>query len=976
ILDKRQIYEAECEYALPIYDGCNPVPFEFGKFAYWESTEEYPDNEELFNSQSLVINETDIPDSIRDEFEEYFVESTSNGDYTLSQDTDFRCKPIRHFKFPDSKISSFMTTEFISPFQRSLIFPIGVTIDTEVINAFLDIAVSQGLIEQSFRDKINKFEILRGDRTLNRSIVAKGLLYDTYKYKEQGQDIYYPNYPYNDLGNDILNYEDSNRNNVTPHPFGGDENNRFTFHSPDVHFNRPTIPSEVSIEGFQYGNSRGNFAEVRGHSEWVILGSDAYSTATALAIAEVALESAIKVGELIVEASQGYWVIAGFANGTGAAGAGIGTATAIALGVAIIADAVMKVGKYRYEWLTIFRDNGQPKNFAHYYTSEGYYNFFRPNEVEGQMLRGLATSKYLKSGRYNITEENTGKKISFNNIDRESSLYLSFGDLFAFEYPDEYKFYDNYNVDSNSNSRFIASEALACASGRSREIERQIASPYVSIKSYIPNQYGDLEGIKWISTGHCGDLENMDECKSIFGGDTFISRFSLKRKVPLFLVTAMNQAPLTPFTYLPYTNLGSTRFYCDYDTQQETSVSGQIFPELGSEYNFDCLTGGNGFYVRPPSKFYLYYYGIPQFLVESEINLNYRYSRKEIHENFYPNFGDYNEWTQEEVVSIKKDNEYHYNNTYSKNTTMTGAKMLPSTYSQELYDCLYDSPNGVIYSLQDSSEQDITDPWLIYRPLDFHQFPTSAGKLIDLKGIESAQILGRFENQVILFNAIDTLRDRLTPESQELGSAGIFANRPLEFKRTDLGYAGTQHTTMVSCEFGHFWADAKRGQVFQVDQNGKNLKEITTGLRNWFKEHLPFKVLRNNVEGLTDADLDNNFKGLGLTMGWDSRYKRVFLTKRDYIVQRPVFYECNNLYSSEERDQIIDDYVGQGFTYEGIENCELKFTRESEVSLDDDTDIYAIFDTTSMQQADGVAASDALQNWFSDFQSNNPTFAG
>lgn len=94
---------------------------------------------------------------------------------------------------------------------------------------------------------------------------------------------------------------------------------------------------------------------------------------------------------------------------------------------------------------------------------------------------------------------------------------------------------------------------------------------------------------------------------------------------------------------------------------------------------------------------------------------------------------------------------------------------------------------------------------------------------------------------------------------------------------------------MVSCEFGHFWVDLRRGQVFKVDSNGRNLTEVTPGLRNWFKEHLQMKIICSRIYNAdTDAelsyyDIDNKFFGIGLSMGWDNRFKRVLITKRDYI---------------------------------------------------------------------------------------------
>ena len=52
-----------------------------------------------------------------------------------------------------------------------------------------------------------------------------------------------------------------------------------------------------------------------------------------------------------------------------------------------------------------------------------------------------------------------------------------------------------------------------------------------------------------------------------------------------------------------------------------------------------------------------------------------------------------------------------------------------------------------------------------------------------------------------------------------------------------------------------------------------------SGMRNWFKQHLPFKIQKY----FKDIDIDNNFNGVGISMGWDSRFRRLFITKKDYI---------------------------------------------------------------------------------------------
>ena len=354
--------------------------------------------------------------------------------------------------------------------------------------------------------------------------------------------------------------------------------------------------------------------------------------------------------------------------------------------------------------------------------------------------------------------------------------------------------------------------------------------------------------------------------------------------MPLFLTDAMGLAPLLPFNYFQYRNIDTLQYYVNYEVNtSQFSLGTFLFPDNRTETgNMDCFV--DDFYVKPPSKFYLYYYGIPYFLVESVINSELRYGKREQHERFYPQVSDYVDWTQEQNVSIREPNTFFYNDIYSRGSSISRHRVLPEDYDIDIYDCLFDSPNGVIYSLPDNSESALSDPWLVFRPLDKFEFPTSYGRLIDLSFIESSQLLGRFENQVVLYNKLNPFADGTNPNSANLGDGALFKQRPQEYNSTDLGYSGTQHKAKVSCEYGHFWADAKRGQIFQLQPNGAGLGEVTQGLRNWFKEHLPFKILKSNIAGLTSEDLDNAYNSLGITMGWDARYRRVFITKKDYKV--------------------------------------------------------------------------------------------
>lgn len=900
---KEQEYKRTCYYEDLDEKICEGSPFEEGMFSYVESVETYPDNVELYNSARLGITE-EMFDSVVDRYknnpELEWEDRVYSGDSKTVKDvfvdnfgvrsnffpfnqiefidnlkTDFTCKPIRHFKFPHNETSPFLYTNENLEFQDTFIFPLGVTIDKTIVNIFLDIAVETGLMTQQQRDEIVYFKIKRGDRTIEKTIVSKGLLTDVIRYKDIDGSRYFPNFPYNSMYRKELLSRDGYSIN---HPFLGRYNNKFVFNSPEVDFGMVSDPTEITVDGFQYGDEEGQVNKVEDHAKMVLLTQLAINTADRMASTESTFEVLSQIAELGIGAAQaasggGFSGFSGIAAGGVAAGF---VATVVALRAPMISD---RTAELRNKWIDIFKKQGIGNNFAHYIASVGNYNNYSSNTLENSRVRRVKKAVTLKEGVYNIHEPVTTDSgddsgyMKVNNIDREKSLFLFLGPssrVDSLYYTKEFSSIDTSNTEPNVS--FIK-----------ETFGNRVANLYASIKVWKPDQYGEIGNIKWIDVTGCHFLTEPGPA-SFFGGDTFISKYAYKRKFNFFLVSSLNQADFTPFKYSHYFNIGRPKYFIDYETEH-AKYGKSIITTPSSDWN---LTQQNyeerGNYVTD-GWFYHYQYGIPYFFVESTINCWNRYAGTEPWENFYPNVGDYIEWTQEKLVSIRRPNVLRYNYAYSLSGMAKSNNLLPNNFVSKFYNCTNNSPNGVMYSAQDVSEKQKMDPWLIYRNFDFYNFPTSNGKLIDLVNIESTQILGLFENQVSLFNAIDTLKERVSPETKELGTGGIFAQRPIDFSRTELGYGGTQHKVSVSNEFGHFWLDARRGQVFQVNPNGQGLVEITQGMRNWFKEHLPFKVLKGKIDGLSDLDVDNPFKNIGITMGWDSRYKRVFITKLDYIVK-------------------------------------------------------------------------------------------
>jgi hypothetical protein len=883
-------YVATCTYKQPIVSSCKASPYKKGDFAYWESEETYPDNVHLYNSTDIKIKVSDFSNlQIKEKFEEYFTDGTNTeGNYIWKEDdlkevTDFTCRPIRHFKFPDNEIAPFISTNITKPMADSIIFPLGITINEKVIVDFLNIAEKNKLITKQDRENIKSYEIVRGDMNEDRSVIASGLLYDMRQYYDSAarRTIHYSNYPYNSYRDDIFNL-DSNGTPIT-HDGWGEQNTRYTFHSPETDYYKLTTPSEVSLQGFIYGNSKINFDEVRGHSKWVMLSGRAKDRAGYLAGLEVAAEIAIQAAQAASNAQ--VW----FVGGPGSTGSSLGIpafASAAIIAAFGIAESVFKWGKYRYEWLNTFRNLGTPHNFAYYQFSEGKYNTIGFGQTEGQKLRGLNVGKFLMEGMYTNTNPATGVTTQINNLHRERSMYLDLGNH-PIVYPPTYKNYDKSNT--NSSLTYLGENGLS-QTGRSSDIFRNIASPYVNLRNFLPAQHGFINSVVWLYTGYRGDLTDpKSECLSIFGGDTYITRHTLKKKMPQFLVDATDLEDKTPFNYYQYNNIGrNPRFYVSYNLNKnvENSPSG-IFPDIDDDEVMDNFSSDDNYRV-PPSKFYLSHYGVPNFLCESRINSALRYGKLQPDQNFFPNIADIGDWTQEENVSIRRPNQFYYHSLYSKPIeSLRGTVALSAQYDPEVSAKRNNQLNGILSSMPDNSENSLTDPWLIYRPLDIFEFPTDYGKLKSVTQLENEAILTRFEHTNVIYNKVDyTNDDGQSPSRIFIGGTSTFQRRSASFVNAEIGFGGTQNTTWVSCEAGHFHVDAKRGQVIQVMSGGQGSEEISSviggkpsGMRNWFKQHLPFKILKH----FKDIDIDNNFNGVGISMGWDSRFRRVFITKKDYI---------------------------------------------------------------------------------------------
>lgn len=881
------------------------TPYEEGRFGYIESVNTYPDNKYLFDANQLNITESAVDEKLLSRyggdfnifdtqggsFKEIFKMNFGNeNSFVDVSKIDFTCKPIRHFKYPSNQKTSFISQDNEGGMSDTFIFPLGYKLDSRVVNIFLDLAVGK-LLTQEERDNIVSFKIKRSDRFGEETVLAKGLLTDILSYNDTDGMNYFGNFPYNDLGEKTFITAANNRK--IKHPYQGKQNNKFLFNSPEIDYGRTFNPTEVFVEGVQTGSFSRRIGQIEEAQKMVIVTRQGLNLAHTLGAAESAFEFTSQIADLTIQAlgAGGGGDLLGIQGGISKAAA---LAVVATVGILRATTVSNRTAELRNKWVQIFKDSGIGYNFNYNITSLGEYKSFYQGTNTNSIIRKLSKSTVVTSGMINILDVDSGGTLKLNHLDREKSLYLTTGSNInrdSLVYPDILEGYDD------------SSKELSIQSDNSED-NGLIANLYVTLGAYNPNQYKDLGSINWVDSTKYQSLKEDVNQEISFGGDIYISKYSYRKKFPYFLTNTLKLTSDTSIKYSRAFNIGKVKYYVDYNSEELRKGASEV-TYVGSITNLQNIEEG-GKYVTG-GRFFHYEFSNPVFYVESTINNWFRGQGKDFESSFYPKTMDFTTPLQK-LSNLDKDyNRFVYNDVYSMPTFLKPGRFInykdynPIKSLAEAY-----RPNTVIYSNQDTLLRGSTDPWLVFKHLNQYEFPPKNGRLTKLVGIESDLVLGIFENKSSIFNALDVLRERQGVTN--VGNGGIFAQRPQDYYSSEVGFGGSQHSIVQSTEFGHFILDAKRGDITCIEPNGKGQQLVTAGLRNWFKENLPFKILRGQIEGLTEVDLDNPLKGLGISMGWDNRHKRLFVTKLDYLV-KPAYRGKLEYSNKVEGETVIESFL-------------------------------------------------------------------
>jgi hypothetical protein len=622
---------------------------------------------------------------------------------------------------------------------------------------------------------------------------------------------------------------------------GAIESRRQIFNSPETSFGQPFLGNVLKLENVMFGAGKAHFVEVRNNAKYKLLTKNAQKRA---------LDSSRDI-------------------------ATYGTFSAAAMFTAY------------QSYLTIYVNGITRRNFAYSFNSIANYDYSASiNNDLGIKQREVDLKQYLIPAVQTVGDTNN---IPINNWNRESSVFIKTiekynGLPFPKDTPNLITLGSGTIIDK---SRFTISSSDAC-SVPSKEQSINVVSYYASLKNTFIGQWGQIYSYETIDTGFQKMLISTANQDVIFGGDTFISRFAFKTKLPFFIDNRVGAPDDSDIFYDEIGNIAYPKYWhsarsilSDYN-----GVAGYPMQNLISykAHNFDCpsVLEENDTYTSTnyDGYFYLFAYGVPNFYCESSYNTDLRQAFNNREGDFWPHVttGIPDDWVQESFVSIANDNTYTYNVTFSKQNKENTFTHLPPDWDPA--SCYTHYPFRAIYS--DSQEQNAdnrVNNWLSYSPTSLFDFPQNYGNLVSLDGIQNRAILARFENKSLLYNNLLTM-DTSNPQAAYLGNPSLFSAIPIDFAETDLGYVGSQNKFLLKIPNGQITIDAKRGQVFLIAGTQiEDLSSFGSGMNRFFTDHLAFEILRY----FPSVNIDNNYTGVGLHGVYDSKFDRIIITKLDYI---------------------------------------------------------------------------------------------
>lgn len=560
----------------------------------------------------------------------------------------------------------------------------------------------------------------------------------------------------------------------------------------------------------------------------------------------------------------------------------------VSIGVSAALTAVSVI-KYADEVLdTIYKFMGFT-DYVYQYNASAVFNRSICIEEGNKRRRLLRSALYVPPTVVSIDGE------TFNNLDRESSIYLLLNKPIA----------DPKTKDTTRNT----ATGFKVCDDITRKTRSVGSAFYVTNKEINPNQYGQLGSANSVSIHSCSLLFDgeLTSTPTLYGGDCIITRFQFQKRMQFFTQNMANTnfRPGTEYDYRKYRNLAYPRFWMDttkYDfgelLSSKTINYAKFNRTTSSKYNLDCI-GDDKKNIARVDDAYMYTSNNAglDFFVEADYNVDYR----EKQENGMPYYSKNNRNVSEIFRSdrLQEPEEFVISRAYSDlYTTEIYAPMQREDFDPEDIIPTHQA-NSVIYSLPSFNLQQV-DNWQHFLPANYFAFRESDfGDLTGIHKLDQDRIIFLFsKSSPFVSMGRDFLQLEQSGRKVTIGDGGIFAQDPREVMPTDNNYGACNSKYAFSnTHLGRFYPSERQGRII----NFEGLNDIAKqGMSYWCKNYMPIMLYKYFP---TYPQIENPISGVGYLMAFDSFYETVYITKRDFSPKKELIKEIK--------------WDGNKFTYRG-----------------------------------------------------------
>lgn len=582
------------------------------------------------------------------------------------------------------------------------------------------------------------------------------------------------------------------------------------------------------------------------------------------------------------------------------------------------------------------------EQYALMYKSSGNYSVFDPGLVctPGNQRRMISSMFYLDNNIQNFVRTATTEKFTINNLYRNKCVFVElntrllpltgsspggpdtvhgtsgtclYGQQIPTIYPDNTVQVINTVANATPNNNQLTADRLGNPLGDfwyrnpSAQFRTNSLSPYGALKFRNRNQYGQLELVRQVPATKC--VINLDTiptstqmnalCRRpfiynsglVFGGDTYIGRYTEKNKF-FYFSEWMNKMPDgTPLDYTLYYMIKYAKYWGDF-TGFDMSTFFNSFTTVGLPgttqtlpndfHNFDRWSLTDGGFSVMRAYFYLFQCGIRDFFVESEINIDLRDWGETDEERFYDpyRYTDLNRLFNPDIIKYDNYYKYDYSLSISRifNNFISWGQMHPRYYDPLVAETCYQYyPNRILYSLPANLES-IKDNWYGFLANNYRDFTSKITSVKQL-GLNGAGIF--FKNQSpVMFQGVDTLQTDLGTKLT-IGDGGLFSQPMQYMSNADRSYeygSCQDSLSILNTPIGIFYVSADQARIFKSD--GQQLIPISDqGMKWWFTLYLPYQILVNFPNFQL---LDNPVAGVGCQAMYDNEYSLLYFSKRDF----------------------------------------------------------------------------------------------